>query len=221
MDDRGAFSPIRLLQTIHKFPITTLCAPPTAYRQLVLDESQQYFKSNPPKCLEHCVGAGEPLNESVIKTWQKMSGLQIFDGYGQTETVLMCANQRKNPVKAGSMGKPLPSVPLVVLDAEGLEAEPQVEGDIAVRLDDLEGQDKDTFFGIFDGYIDMKTGKLDRRLQSFRDKGGRQRQPWYLTGDRATRDQDGYFWFVGRSDDVINSSGYRIGKSYDERIVYR
>ena len=213
MDDRGAFNPIRLLETIQRFPITTLCAPPTAYRQLVLDESQQYFKSHPPKHLEHCVGAGEPLNESVIKTWQKMSGLQIFDGYGQTETVLMCANQRKNPVKPGSMGKPLPSVPLVVLDAEGQEAEPGKEGDIAVKLDDFEGKSEDTFFGIFDGYIDMKTGKLDRRIRTFEEKNGRGSQAWFLTGDRATRDEEGYFWFVGRSDDVINSSGYRIGNS--------
>lgn len=218
MDDRGAFSPIRLLETIHRFPITTLCAPPTAYRQLVLDESQQYFKASPPKHLGHCVGAGEPLNESVIKTWQKMSGLQIFDGYGQTETVLMCANQRKNPIKPGSMGKPLPSVPLVVLDAGGQEAKPGVEGDIAVRLDDLDGKEHDTFFGIFDGYIDMKTGKLDRRLRTFSEKGARESQSWYLTGDRATRDEDGYFWFVGRSDDVINSSGYRIGKSTSQRL---
>ena len=218
MDDRGAFSPIRLLETIHKFPITTLCAPPTAYRQLVLEQSQQYFNSHPPRHLEHCVGAGEPLNESVIKTWQKMSGLQIFDGYGQTETVLMCANQRENPVKPGSMGKPLPSVPLVVLDAEGQEAQPGVEGDIAVRLDDPAGKEDNTFFGIFDGYIDMKTGKLDRRIRSFRNKSGWGNQAWFLTGDRATRDEDGYFWFVGRSDDVINSSGYRIGKSYLEHF---
>ena len=211
MDDRGAFSPTRLLATIHRFPITTLCAPPTAYRQLVLDESQQYFKSHPPKHLEHCVGAGEPLNESVIKTWQEMSGLQIFDGYGQTETVLMCANQKKNPVKPGSMGKPLPSVPLVVLDADGRETKPGAEGDIAVKLDNLDGYNEDSFFGVFDGYIDMKTGKLDRRLRTFTEKSSGAEQAWYLTGDRATRDEDGYFWFVGRSDDVINSSGYRIG----------
>jgi medium-chain acyl-CoA synthetase len=212
MDDRGAFSSTRLLATIHRFPITTLCAPPTAYRQLVLDEGQQYFKSHPPRHLEHCVGAGEPLNDSVIKTWQEMSGLQIFDGYGQTETVLICANQKKNPIKPGSMGKPLPSVPLVVLDADGREAKPGAEGDIAVKLGDLGGHDEDSFFGIFDGYIDMKTGKLDRRLRTFTEKGSGAEQAWYLTGDRATRDEDGYFWFVGRSDDVINSSGYRIGR---------
>ena len=208
MDDRGAFNPRKLLDVIHSYPITTLCAPPTAYRQLVLDESQQYFKSNPPWCLQHCVGAGEPLNESVIKTWQKMSGMEIFDGYGQTETILMCANQIRNPIRPGSMGKPLPTIPLAVIDADGHEVKPGTEGDIAVLLEDLEGRKHDSFFGIFDGYIDMKTGKLDRRLRSFEGQPGKS---WYLTGDRATRDEDGYFWFVGRSDDVINSSGYRIG----------
>lgn len=212
LDDRGAFNPKALLDVIHDYPITTLCAPPTAYRQLVLDESQQYFRSHPPRCLEHCVGAGEPLNESVIKTWQKMSGIQIFDGYGQTETVLMCANQRKNPVKPGSMGKPIPSIPLAVIDTEGREVEPGVEGDIAVLLDDLKGSKQNSFFGVFDGYIDMKTGKLDRRIRTFNKISDKEDAAWFLTGDRATRDQDGYFWFVGRSDDVINSSGYRIGR---------
>lgn len=220
LDDRGAFSPIRLLDVIHKYPITTLCAPPTAYRQLVLDESQQHFKSHPPKSLQHCVGAGEPLNESVIKTWQQMTGMQIFDGYGQTETVLMCANQRKNPVRPGSMGKPLPSIPLAVIDNEGQEVPPGVEGNIAVRLDDLGGEKQDTFFGVFDGYIDMKTGKLDRRIRTFISNSDQEDPSWFLTGDRATRDEDGYFWFVGRSDDVINSSGYRIGMiSYCPNIL--
>ena len=211
LDDRGAFSPIRLLDIIHKYPITTLCAPPTAYRQLVLEESQRHFESNPPNSLEHCTGAGEPLNESVIKTWQKMSGMQIFDGYGQTETILICGNQKGNPIKPGSMGKPLPNVPLAVIDGDRKETKTGTEGDIAVLLDDLEGEKGDSFFGIFDGYIDMKTGKLDRRLRSFK---GEPDKAWYLTGDRATRDEDGYFWFVGRSDDVINSSGYRIGELF-------
>ena len=206
-DDRGAFSATKLLDILHKYPITTLCAPPTAYRQLVLDEGRQYFEVNPPLALQHCTGAGEPLNESVIRTWEEMTnGIQIYDGYGQTETILICANQKQNPVKYGSMGRPIPGVPLLVIDNDGKEAPEGEEGDIAVVIDDSDTAGHDRFFGIFDGYIDKASGKLDRRI---RDMGGRR---YYITGDRASRDQEGYFWFVGRSDDVINSSGYRIGQ---------
>ena len=157
--------------------------------------------------LVHCTGAGEPLNESVIRTWEEMTGgIQIYDGYGQTETVLACANQKANKVKPGSMGRPVPGVPLVVIDNEGRECEVGKEGDIAIEIDEEMREGKEVFFGIFDGYIDMKTGKLDRRVKRWG------RKAFYLSGDRASRDEDGYFWFVGRSDDVINSSGYRIGR---------
>jgi medium-chain acyl-CoA synthetase len=194
------------LETLHRFPITVLCAPPTAYRQLVLEESQAYFAKNRPKALVHCTGAGEPLNESVIRTWEMMTdGIQIYDGYGQTETILVCANQQANKVKPGSMGKPIPGVPLVVIDNDGRECEVGKEGDIAIQIDEEMQEGKDIFFGIFDGYIDKVTGRLDRRIKRWNGKA------YYLSGDRASRDDDGYFWFVGRSDDVINSSGYRIG----------
>ena len=206
-DDRGAFSPTRLLELLHRYPITHMCAPPTAYRQLVLNEGRKYFESHPPKALEHCCGAGEPLNESVINIWQEMTGgIQIYDGYGQTEMILVCANQKVNPVKPGSMGKPIPQVPLVVIGENGRETPDDKEGDIAVVVEG-EGQGMD-FFGFFDGYIDRNTGKLDRKI-----KDGADGRRYFITGDRATRDKDGYFWFVGRSDDVINSSGYRIGRS--------
>ena len=204
-DDRGAFNPFRLLDILHRFPITTMCAPPTAYRQLVLTESQKYFKSHPPHSLSHCCGAGEPLNESVIRTWSAMtSGIQIYDGYGQTEMILVCANQASNPVKPGSMGKPVPEVPLVVLDENLRETKTDAEGDIALIL-----SANPDFFGFFDGYLSQSPTKiptLDQRILT--SKSG---QKIFLTGDRATRDSEGYFWFVGRADDVINSSGYRIG----------
>lgn len=189
---------------LHRFPITTLCAPPTAYRQLVLQESQKYLKSNPPKALSHCTGAGEPLNDSVIKTWQEMTGLQIYDGYGQTESILICGNFAWAEIRPGSMGKPSPGVPLFVISPEGKECEPGAEGDIAVLIGNGKGEEE--FFGLFDGYL-KRDGSLDRKISKL---GGKS---WYLTGDRATRDKDGYFWFVGRADDVINSAGYRIGKS--------
>jgi medium-chain acyl-CoA synthetase len=213
-DDRGAFNPQRVLETLHRFPITVLCAPPTAYRQLVLDESQAYFAKNRPKTLIHCTGAGEPLNESVIRTWEKMTdGIQIYDGYGQTETILVCANQKANKVKPGSMGKPIPGVPLVIIDNDGKECEVGKEGDIAIQIDEEMQEGKEVFFGIFDGYIDKSTGRLDRRIKRW---GGK---VYYLSGDRASRDEDGYFWFVGRSDDVINSSGYRIGPFEVESVL--
>jgi len=197
-DDRGSFNASRLLNNLHKYPITTLCAPPTAYRQLVLQENQAYLRNHPPQALKHCTGAGEPLNDSVIRTWQKMTGMEIYDGYGQTETILVCGNFKGNKIKPGSMGKPSPSVPLHVVDPEGKESKVGVEGDIAIL------RSEKAFFGMFEGYL-KSDGTLDHRTKIL---GG---QPWYLTGDRATRDEDGYFWFVGRADDVINSSGYRIG----------
>jgi acyl-coenzyme A synthetase/AMP-(fatty) acid ligase len=199
-DDRRAFNAIRLLEILHKYPITTLCAPPTVYRQLVLQESRQFLKTHRPKCLSHCTGAGEPLNAGVITEWEKMSGLKIFDGYGQTETILTCGNFADSPIRPGSMGKPTPGVPLRVIGSTGEECEPGVEGDIAIRVENNTGQ----FFGLFDGYLDQD-GNLNQRIKKLG------KYSWYLTGDRAMRDTDGYFWFVGRADDVINSAGYRIG----------
>lgn len=204
-DDRRAFNAQVVLDVLHKYPITTFCAPPTAYRQLVLDDMRAYYIRNQPKMLKHCTGAGEPLNPEVIRIWKETSGIEICDGYGQTETILVCGNFEGNTIRPGSMGKPSPGVPLHIIDENGKECEQDSEGDIALEVDLAGSSD---FFGIFDGYLD-EDNKLDRRLRPAAGKD--QSKAWYLTGDRATRDKDGYFWFVGRSDDVINSSGYRIG----------
>src|SRR5205823_12754312 len=107
-DARGKFDPIETLDMLHNYPISTLCAPPTAYRLMVLDEPMAYMKAHPPKALRHSVGAGEPLNAEVIKAWEETTGMTIRDGYGQSETVLICANFPPLPVKPGSMGKPSP-----------------------------------------------------------------------------------------------------------------
>jgi medium-chain acyl-CoA synthetase len=203
-DDRLPFNPRRLLDILHKFPITTLCAPPTAYRQLVLQECRAYLKSNSPMGLSHCTGAGEPLNDSVIETWHEMTGLRIYDGYGQTESILLCGNFGHLEIRPGSMGKPSPGVPLKIISPEGKECAPGVEGDIAVLLENKNG--RGDFFGLFDGYL-KSDGSLNRSISKLGSNY------WYLTGDRATSDVDGYFWFVGRADDVINSAGYRIGIS--------
>jgi medium-chain acyl-CoA synthetase len=209
-DDRAPFNARRMMGVLNQFPITTLCAPPTVYRQLVLDDNRKFFatREGKPRALVHCCGAGEPLNESVVRIWKEMTGgIEIFDAYGQTETVVVCANQKINKVKPGSMGKPIPGVPLQIINENGDEAKNDEEGDIAIRVPDGQRQESD-FFGFFEGYIDRDSGKLDSKIRVLSNG-----KKFFLTGDRATRDSDGYFWFVGRSDDVINSSGYRIGKS--------
>lgn len=193
-DARGKFDPIETLEMLNKYPITTLCAPPTAYRMLVLDEPMAYMKAHPPKALRHCVGAGEPLNPEVIKVWQDATGMTIRDGYGQTETVLLCANFPPLTVKPGSMGKPSPGFDVSVIDYDGSELPPNKEGDIAVRV---KPQRPTWMFREYWRDPEASTACI--------------RGDWYVTGDRAYKDEDGYFWFVGRADDVINSAGYRIG----------
>jgi acetyl-CoA synthetase/medium-chain acyl-CoA synthetase len=193
-DARGKFNALEMLEMLHRYPITTLCAPPTVYRMLVLEEPLAYLKANPPKALRHCVGAGEPLNPEVIKVWQEATGMTIRDGYGQTETVLLCGNFPPLEVKPGSMGKPSPGFDVSVIDHDGTELPPNKEGDIAVRI------------------------KPQRPKWMFQEywrnpeaSAACVRGDWYITGDRAYKDEDGYFWFVGRADDVIITAGYRVG----------
>ena len=193
-DARGKFNALETLELLHTYPITTFCAAPTAYRMLVLDEPLAYLQSHPPKALRHCVGAGEPLNPEVIRLWEEKTGLTIRDGYGQTETVLLCGNFPPLTVKPGSMGKPSPGFEISVIDHDGSELPPHKEGDIAVRI------------------------RPERPLWMFqeywRNPEATQasiRGDWYITGDRAYKDEDGYFWFVGRADDVIITAGYRVG----------
>ncbi len=193
-DSRGKFDPLETLQMLNKYPITTLCAPPTAYRMLVLDEPMAYMKAHPPKALRHCVGAGEPLNPEVIKVWEDATGMTICDGYGQTETVLLCGNFPSITVKPGSMGKPSPGFDVSVIDHDGSELSPNKEGDIAVRV---KPQRPTWMFKEYWRNPDATNACI--------------RGDWYITGDRAYKDEDGYFWFVGRADDVIISAGYRIG----------
>jgi len=178
------------LKLLHTQPITTFCAPPTVYRSMVA----QNIKSMPPKALRHAVSAGEPLNPEVISQWNAATGLPIWDGYGQTETALLCCNSKHQKVKPGSMGVSAPGVDLNVIGPDLQPAAAGEEGDLAVRCK------PDRPLGLFLGYEDNEKENKDK----FRGE-------WYLTGDRGVRDEDGYLWFVGRSDDVILSSGYRIG----------
>lgn len=185
-----------------------MCAAPLAYRQLVLQDAQKYFKANSPLALEHCTTAGEALNADVSRKWLESTGLAIHEGYGQTETILLCGNFAGAKARPGSMGKSAPGVPLYVITSEGEEAAMDTEGDVAIRLDSSDDEEM-KFFGLFDGYANRDDGTCSRREKVTSVQG--QSRSWYLTGDRAKRDSDGYFWFVGRADDVINSSGYRIG----------
>jgi acyl-coenzyme A synthetase/AMP-(fatty) acid ligase len=193
-DARGKFSAIETLEMLNKYPITTLCAPPTAYRMMVLDEPMAYLKANLPKALRYCTGAGEPLNPEVIKIWQDATGMIIRDGYGQTETVILCANFPPLTVKPGSMGKPAPGFDVSVIDHDGSELPPNKEGDIAVRIKPK-----------------RPTWMFKEYWRNPEATNACIRGEWYITGDRAYKDEDGYFWFVGRADDVIISAGYRIG----------
>jgi acyl-coenzyme A synthetase/AMP-(fatty) acid ligase len=189
-DGRGRFEARQTLELLERYPITTFCAPPTAYRLLVLEDLSRYRLP----ALRHCVGAGEPLNPEVIEAWRRGTGQLIRDGYGQTETVILVANFPPLPVKPGSMGKPSPGFVVGVIDEEGREVPAGAEGDIAVKLTPQRP------VGLFKEYWRNPEATASCR-----------RGDWYVTGDRAVRDEDGYLWFVGRADDVIISAGYRIG----------
>jgi acetyl-CoA synthetase/medium-chain acyl-CoA synthetase len=189
-DGRGRFDAQQTLELLERYPISTFCAPPTAYRLLVLENLSRYR----PPALRHCIGAGEPLNPEVIEAWQRGTGQTIRDGYGQTETVILVANFPPLRVKPGSMGKPSPGFTISVLDDDGREVPAGTEGDIAVKLTPTRP------VGMFSEYWRNPEATANCI-----------RGEWYITGDRAIRDEDGYFWFVGRADDVIISAGYRIG----------
>jgi acetyl-CoA synthetase/medium-chain acyl-CoA synthetase len=192
VDSRGKFDPAAALGILERYPVTTWCAPPTALRLIIREDlSARRFPH-----LRHCVSAGEPLNPEVIEIWQKATGLTIYEGYGQTETVVLVGNFRSTgaEIRPGSMGVPTPGFVLGILDPEGDEVPAGEEGELAIRVR------PNRPLGLFREYW-RNDGENAARFQG----------DWYLTGDVAKRDQDGYFWFVGRADDVIKSSGYRIG----------
>jgi acyl-coenzyme A synthetase/AMP-(fatty) acid ligase len=170
--------------------ITSFCAPPTLYRLLV----QGDFAHHDLSALRHCTSAGEPLNPEVIRAWREGTGLTVYDGYGQTETCAIVANYRSVDVRPGSMGLPVPGWDVSVVDDDGRAVEAGEVANVVVRCV------PDHPVGLFDGYL----GDDAATARSFRGE-------WYFTGDKAAVDEDGYFWFEGRNDDVITSSAYRIG----------
>jgi acyl-coenzyme A synthetase/AMP-(fatty) acid ligase len=179
----------RMLKLIPELGVTSFCAPPTLYRAFAQMDLASYDWST----LRHCTSAGEPLNPEVIETWTAATGSTPYDGYGQTETVVLVANYPSEPVKPGSMGLPAPGMIVDVVDDDGNICADGEEGNICVSTEPRP-------IGLFDGYwLD------DERTAEVFHHG------WYYTGDRAFRDEDGYLWFVGRADDVILSAAYRIG----------
>ena len=178
------FEPRRVLDVLAECGVTTLCAPPTVWRMLVGEDLARW-----PVRLREVVSAGEPLNPEVIERVRHAWGLTVRDGYGQTETTAQIGNPPGQPVRPGSMGRPLPGYRVALLDPAGREAD---EGEIVLRLDPRP-------LGLMAGYLDDES----RASHAFR--GG-----WYHTGDVARRDADGYITYVGRADDVFKSSDYRI-----------
>jgi acetyl-CoA synthetase/medium-chain acyl-CoA synthetase len=184
----GRFDPHRQLELLEEAAPHVFCAPPTEYRLLVKEKRLDTL--NAPR-LRECVSAGEPLNPEVIRAWHEKTGLTIRDGFGQTESILLIGNFPGNPVRPGSMGLPMPGHELAVIDEDGRALPPGEVGDVALR-----GSPPSLFREYWkDAAATARTRRGD----------------WYVTGDRGFVDADGYFWFVGRADDVIISAGYRIG----------
>jgi acyl-coenzyme A synthetase/AMP-(fatty) acid ligase len=200
VDTHGKFDPAQVLDILAHFPITTWCAPPTALRLSVRQNLSKWRFST----LRHCVTAGEPLNPEVSRLWRAATGLELYEAYGQTETCALIGNFRPHnvAVRPGSMGKVTPGFNVALVDDDLNVVAAGCEGEIAVRTSPVRP------LGLFKEYW-MNPKETARRF-----RGG-----WYLTGDRAVRDVDGYFWFVGRSDDVIKSSGYRIGPFEVESVL--
>ena len=188
-DIRGKFDPAEIPPLLEKYRITTFCCPPTIYRMLVLLDLKRFTL----KALRYCVSAGEPLNPEVIRIWKEKTGLVIHEGYGQTETVLCIGALPGMTCPPGSMGKPAPGWHIELHDKEGIPVGINREGRIAISTDPRP-------VGLFAEYL-ANTAANEKSFV----KG------WYYTDDRAAMDEEGNFWYIGRDDDVIKASGYRIG----------
>ncbi len=189
-DYETRFLPLEMAKKIDEFKITTFCAPPTVFRFLIKEDLTGIDLSS----LRATYIAGEPLNAEVFRQWKTLTGLELREGYGQTETAVLAANYPWISPVPGSMGKPSPNFNTVLLNDEGLPCEVGEEGELCVDMRN------GAPFGLFMGY-DSDKEKTEAVMY-----GG-----YYHTGDVAWFDEQGYYWFVGRTDDVIKSSGYRIG----------
>ena len=188
------FDAAKTLAAISQYGVTTLCAPPTVWRMLILEDLEAY-----PMKLREIVSAGEPLNPEVMERVRSAWGITIRDGYGQTETTAQIGNSPGQPVKFGSMGRPLPGYRVALLDAEDNVA---AEGEISLDLHPTPP------CGLMARYADNPDGAVDVL-------GGKH----YRTSDWASRDADGYYWYIGRSDDVFKSADYRISPFELESVL--
>lgn len=188
--DHEKFTAEKIMRQMEKYHITSFCAPPTIYRFMIREDFSKYDLSS----LEWCTTAGEAMNPSVANRFKELTGVTIYEGFGQTETTMTLGTFPWVKPKPGSMGKPNPQYEVQLLRQDGTECEDGEKGEICIRIGDKKP------LGLFKGY--------------YRDEE-RTKETWhdgiYHTGDMAWRDEEGYYWFVGRTDDVIKSSGYRIG----------
>ncbi len=196
--DFDRFDAAQILPMFEKYHITTFCAPPTMYRMLIKDDLSKYSYSS----LQHATTAGEALNPEVFKQFEAATGLQIMEGFGQSETTCLLGNLAGDSHKVGSMGKPCPIYDVHLVDPEGADVGTGETGEIVIRTADH------VPCGLFMGYY------LDEEKTKEAWYDG-----YYHTGDLAWRDEDGFFWYVGRKDDVIKSSGYRIGPFEIENVI--
>ncbi|XP_020655243.3 acyl-coenzyme A synthetase ACSM4, mitochondrial [Pogona vitticeps] len=184
------FDPREILNVLSTYPITKMCTAPTVYRMLVQQDLTRYrFKS-----LRHCLTGGEPLNLEVMAQWKKQTGLDIHEAYGQTEVGIISQNEKGKKIKPGSMGRPPPPYDVQIIDENGNILPRGQEGDIAIRVKPKRP------FCLFSCYVDNPEKTAAAFCGDF-----------YVTSDRGWMDEEGYLWFVARSDDIIISSGYRIG----------
>ena len=188
--DFDRFDAEKILPMFAKYNITTFCAPPTMYRMLIKQDLSKFDLSS----IHHATTAGEALNPEVFYQFEKSTGLRIHEGFGQTEMTLGIANLFGGVIKPGAMGKPIPGYGVDIVDSDGNPVEDGVNGEIVIHTDPA------PTCGVFLGYY----GNDEKTKEVWYDG-------LYHTGDVAWRDEDGYYWYVGRADDVIKSSGYRIG----------
>ncbi|MDD5603884.1 MAG: AMP-binding protein, partial [Eubacteriales bacterium] len=188
--DYNKFVPADMISVIAKYGVTSFCAPPTIYRFLIKEDLSVYDLSR----LKYCTVAGEPLNPEVYNRFLEMTGIRLMEGYGQTELTVAVATYPWMTPKPGSMGKPSPGYEIDLVNENGASCSSGEEGQIVIRTG------RSAPFGMFRGYY--RDGELTSSVWH---------DDVYYTGDMAWKDEDGYFWFVGRADDVIKSSGYRIG----------
>ncbi|MBR2210123.1 MAG: AMP-binding protein [Fibrobacter sp.] len=198
--DMKVFIPGKLLEKMAEYKVTTFCAPPTVYRYILHHGLSKYDLSS----LKYCTTAGEALNLDIYNQFFEQTGIRLQEGYGQTELTLTTGNFGWNTPKPGSIGKPSPGYRMEIVNAEGEPCGVDEVGELIIQID----QGKP--FGMFGGYY-----RDEERTEKVFAGGV------YHTGDTATRDKDGYFWFVGRTDDLIKSSGYRISPFEVEEVLHK